>query len=215
MRTNFKGCERQLCKPKDLQNLGPVSILERARIGTSLPVDMDAVLRSLKIVAAPTSFKSLEMTKGNDFRKLGNIMGMVGIRKDNVVMVYAHNLDYSQIRYTVAHELGHACLHTNVLSKGHVLARYSGTLDTDKENAANAFASELLLPKDGVNTLFIECLDVFGLTNATEKEQCDNRRRIFAYIADKSQVPYDVVEDRLVQLKPYLCHCIEEAVGVE
>jgi len=186
-----------------------MQILTHAGINTAvLPIDMNAVLKSLKIIAAPTDFKPLEEAKGDELRRLGNIMGMVGIRKDNVVMVYAQNLDISQQRYVVAHELGHACNHTSILKEGHILARYTGILDTEREKVADAFASELLLPEVGLEALFGECLDVFNLSGASDDVLRENRRQILTYISDKSQVPYYVVEDRLLKLKPHMANCL-------
>jgi len=217
MRTVDKRGERELCRPNELVKMTPQQVLERVGLDTSsLPIDMDAVLKHLKIVAAPTNFSPLDAAMGDEIRKFGDIMGMVGIRKGNVVMVYAQNLDLPQQRYTVAHELGHACFHTDVLENGHIMARYTGTLDTEKEKMADAFAAELLLPEAGVNVLFAECLELFGLSEATDETLRENRRRIISYISDKSQVPYYVVEDRLLKLKPHIanCLCAEEAAAV-
>jgi len=197
----------QLCKPKDLENKKPMEILQGAGVNVQLPIDLDTVLKSLKIIAAPVDFSLLEKAKGEELVKLGRFMGIVGIRNENVVMGYSKTLDFSHQRYAVAHELGHACIHTDVLRDGHVLARYTGTLDSDKERVADKFAAELLLPEEGFNDLFEECIVTFDLKEEGEKELQQHRRRIVTYISDKGVVPYFVAEDRLRELKPHIFAC--------
>jgi len=212
--SDFKRGGRQLCKPKDLENKTPMGILQGAGEKMQLPVDLDAVLKSLKIIAAPVDFTSLEEAKGDALNRLGRFMGLVGIRNENVVMGYSKNLDFSHQRYAVAHELGHACIHTDVLMEGHILARYTGTLENDKERAADKFAAELLLPEEGFNALFDECLILFGLEEDDVDLQ-EHKRRIATYISDKGLVPYFVAEDRLLELKPHVfaCECEGDATG--
>lgn len=71
--------------------------------------------------------------------------------EDSKYFIHVNKNDHPEIqRFTVAHELGHYCLHKDFLDrKGQILERNNlSSRGTDqKEVEANRFAAELLMPK--------------------------------------------------------------------
>ncbi len=65
--------------------------------------------------------------------------GQVVPDEHNIPIIYLNkNLSGDRLRYTLAHELGHLIMHTGT---------YTPSVNDDTEDEADAFASELLMPK--------------------------------------------------------------------
>ena len=82
-----------------------------------------------------------------------DLSGMAFIKGGNKVIVVNKYHHINRRRFTIAHELGHHCLHSSYLTNNvHVdkvvLRRdqFSSEGVDDKERQANAFAAELLMP---------------------------------------------------------------------
>lgn len=83
-------------------------------------------------------------------------------------------------RFTVAHELGHYCLHKDFLDNvGMILERsVRSTVIRDKEIEADNFAAELLMPKLHFNDKYNELKDVFVLSKYFYVSEAAVRNRI-------------------------------------
>lgn len=113
---------------------------------TSAPVPVDRIARQLGV---RVQFAPLD----ND------LSGMAHIR-DGIVVVGVNSLHApNRQRFTLAHELGHVILHRPILESAvHVdrvllRDRNSSTGTDQQEIEANAFASELLMPTDILETM--------------------------------------------------------------
>ena len=123
-----------------------------------------------------------------DFDEKRDILGGIGIYEDgNVIMGVSANSDYNSKRFTVAHELGHLCLHSqDIIDRGGYIAFAQNLNDIGdaKEIEANAFASELLIPERNIKKahrqLFIPFLRM---------------------LADEFEVSVNVMRERLINLR--------------
>lgn len=113
---------------------------------TSAPVPVDRIARQLGV---RVQFAPLD----ND------LSGMAHIR-NGVVVVGVNSLHApNRQRFTLAHELGHVVLHRSILESAvHVdrvlLRDRTSSAGVDRQEIeANAFASELLMPTDILNSL--------------------------------------------------------------
>lgn len=113
---------------------------------TSAPVPVDRIARQLGV---RVQFAPLD----NDLSGMAHIRG--GIVVVGVNSLHAPNRQ----RFTLAHELGHVILHRPILESAvHVdrvllRDRNSSTGTDQQEIEANAFASELLMPTDILETM--------------------------------------------------------------
>ncbi len=125
-------------------------------------------------------------------------------------------------RYTVAHELGHLILHRRLdlpsiigthLETGQDFSRSSKTQQSDVirrlEWQANAFASFLLLPRDGVLKIVVDSLEIMGVQKFShgvifvDEQQCNIQPflEILSRISNEFNASKIVVEYRLAQLR--------------
>ena len=200
---------REMCTLQQLAEVTPEKLRSAVGIDAdAIPLDMDMLLKRWKIVAAPTDFSDMEVDDDDAFNFKGSILGTVGAAgRDNgdVIILYSQNSTMSQINYTVAHELGHCCKHSGLLSKGHILTQLKGSLDVEIEKEADKFAMELLMPEAGMRKIFGSCLRKLGIT--TKEITNDIRKKIICYVAYVCQVPGVHVEERLVTLDLIRCEC--------
>lgn len=148
-------------KLKEINGLRPQFILDTYYQSSSIPINMKAILKSMKISCFPSNFSELET---NLHIKHRSILGMAASKGDNLIIIYSNHLDNVTANYVLAHELGHCCLHLPVTSEFHVELKtendiysyptwlrlkfdvYSGRDSDPKEQEADAFAAHLLLP---------------------------------------------------------------------
>ena len=109
---------------------------------STLPIDIELIckLLGISLVVDPTLEEKkiigqIEMVSGHPTIKINLSRNMYRARR----------------RFTIAHEIGHYCLHTMHSNMGFIdtdstiMNKYSGKLDT-YEKEANRFATELLMP---------------------------------------------------------------------
>lgn len=148
MRWEHKGVTNKMCKLSDLAGKSVNELLEKAGVGPDeIPRDLDRLLKGLKIIATWRDFSDLEKLLADNVKKWGSILGAVAVNDDRVGIFYRPGSTDNRIRFTVAHELAHCCLHAKELEKGHILMRYDGYFPDEEEIKANDFASELLMPE--------------------------------------------------------------------
>lgn len=121
-----------------------------------------SVLKEHGIASAPVPVDRIARQLGVrvQFAPLDNdLSGMAHIR-DGIVVVGVNSLHApNRQRFTLAHELGHVVLHRPILESAvHVdrvllRDRNSSTGTDQQEIEANAFASELLMPTDILETM--------------------------------------------------------------
>lgn len=132
-------CEilRKLCG-KTAEDL--LSIYE---IPMSAPIPLSLLCKRIGVAALEKDFSDIEDKYG-----LGReaILG-AAVSFDNDLAIFYRNKDtYNRQRFTIAHELGHCCLHSKNLEINHIEFR-TDDVDDEKEKSANIFAGELLIPK--------------------------------------------------------------------
>lgn len=126
----FEGIE---IKPQKQNIATPSELLIACEI-RDFPVDLNKILLHLDL--------SLE-----EVHLENEISGVLDIKKQ---VIYVEK-DHSQPRknFTIAHELGHYCMHQDVsdIFEDKIFLRTSNSLDI-YESQANKFAAELLMPRD-------------------------------------------------------------------
>ena len=136
-----------MCKLSDLANKSVNEILDMANVSIDeIPRDLDRLLKGLKIIATEMDFTKLEEILVYNVREWGSILGAVAVNDGDVGIFYRLGSTENRIRFTVAHELAHCCLHSDSLANGHILMRYDGYFPDEEEVRTNDFASELLMP---------------------------------------------------------------------
>ena len=137
-----------MCKLSSLAGKTVEDLLKMADIGfEDIPRDLDKLLKGLNIIASNMDFAPLEKILKDKVEKWGSILGAVAVKDGNIGIFYSSDSKINRIRFTVAHELAHCCLHASELEKGHVRMRYDGYFPDEEEFKANDFASELLMPE--------------------------------------------------------------------
>lgn len=105
-------------------------------------------------------------------------------------------------RFTLAHEIGHYCLHTSITGEGFIDSRQSmsrsATYWDSKEREANQFAAELLMPESDILAIGDRVI-----TNYTRENNTDsmNIRLFTTEMANIFQVSNEAMTYRLEALK--------------
>lgn len=142
-----------MCKPiSDIRNKSAQDLLQMSGQIDKVPIDLKALLSKLKISCLARDFTSLEIArrKADDTSEVNPILGALVTNGDHAVIFYRQEdqKDGHRYRFTIAHELAHACLaHYPIEQKTvHITYRHEKT-DSSKEIDANIFAGELLVPE--------------------------------------------------------------------
>lgn len=123
----------------------------------SYPVDIQNILRKLKIPYGAMNFSTIESRVPELIKQHGEILGAVAVLGDDIKIFYREGSTENRIRFTLAHELAHCCLDAESLQdKGHIEFRFDETSLNFKEKAANVFAGQLLIPDDDILKLYNE-----------------------------------------------------------
>ena len=143
-----RGRKFLMCKLSDLAGKTVSDLLATAFIDPNdIPRDLDQLLRGHSIIATSMDFAEIEDILSEKVQEWGTILGAVAVKNNNFGIFYRTGSTFSRIRFTVAHELAHCCLHSEALENGHVLMRYDGYFQDEEEIRADDFASELLMPE--------------------------------------------------------------------
>ena len=112
---------------------------------TKPPIDIKKLVTSLGISVLKKDFSDIEkMAKAPK----GSILGAAISEGNNLTIFYQAEATYNRMRFTVAHELAHCCLHSENLEMQHVEFRLDVINNSSEhEKEANIFAGELLIPK--------------------------------------------------------------------
>lgn len=182
-------------KLKDLAGKDALSILKDTSVST-IPVDLDLVLEKLGVIKVPSSFEDLEDTMG---KKRGSISGLVLFNEKDVGIYYKKDDTIAQKRFTIAHELGHCCLHGNKLQDNHIemLCKEQVIDENDTEEIeANLFARQLLIPEQWLKDIHSKLIlpSLYKLSEIFEVPQELMLRRLI----ELKMTYYDDERDKLI-----------------
>ena len=131
-------------KLKELNGLSAEKILSKCGQMENVPVDLDDIINKLGIYKYPTTFENIEKVENR-----GKISGLVLLNNDNDIGIFYKEDDPMVYkRMIIAHELGHCCLHGEILKDGYIEFFHNDKNNNDsQEQEATIFASRLLIPK--------------------------------------------------------------------
>lgn len=154
-----KHCTLQKAKTKEknmcdvlrrIQNKSAQDLLDMIGQSVSVPVDLKALLGKINMSCKPYDFSAIESSLNLIAESDAcQILGALATKGNRAVILYKKNDDINDFEYrvTVAHELGHSCLGHYNISDATVNYRHEGEVCDEKEQAANVFACELLIPE--------------------------------------------------------------------
>lgn len=112
---------------------------------TKPPVDIELLVKNLNISVKKKDFSEIEKETNSPS---GSILGAAISHGKTLTVFYSSRATYNRMRFTVAHELAHCCLHSRNLEINHVELRMNlGDEQNAHERDANIFAGELLIPE--------------------------------------------------------------------
>ena len=165
-------------KLKELNGMSAEAILERSGQLEFGIVDLEKIINDLDISIYPRTFDDIEEIKKTE------VAGLVLLNGDDIGIFYDIEAPIERKRFIIAHELGHCCLHGEILKDGYIEFLRKNGFEDEHETEASAFAARLLIPKklliNVYNKLLIPSLD--GL-------------------AEIFQVPKHLMEYRLKELR--------------
>lgn len=129
---------------KKIKNKSAFELLQYYNIELSPPIDISLLLEQIGISVISKDFTEIENTSGYD---RGSILGAAISKDEDLAIFYRKQDTYNRKIFTVAHELGHCCLHSDSLKISHVEFRTTNTYKDIREQEVNIFAGELLIPE--------------------------------------------------------------------
>jgi len=128
------------------------------------PVDVDKIARLLGI----------EVDEAPDFDDVGTI-GRITLESGKRVQVWINPFENSygpRRRFTLAHEIGHFCMHRSLNKTGFVDTRSTMSRSESYwnryESEANSFAAELLMPSQLIKSIGRRKIDEYKVSNEAE-----------------------------------------------
>lgn len=142
-----------MCKIlKKLNGLTANELLDKYRISSKPPIDLEKLLVKIGINVRPFDFGHIEKISGYE---QGDILGAAISEGDNISILYNRNNAPNRQIFTIAHELGHCCLHSKDLEIKHIELRKNGYVHRDKKEIdANIFAGEILIPQKSLMKIY-------------------------------------------------------------
>lgn len=146
-----------------------LELLNEYNIALEPPIDISSLIGRIGISLIAKDFSIIERQSGCE---IGSILG-AAISSGNNLAIFYRKLDtYNRKIFTIAHELGHCCKHSENLKISHIEFRTSNSFLDKHEIEANIFAGELLIPHqvlmDTYNSFIIPSLktlsEIFGVS---------------------------------------------------
>lgn len=154
-----------MCKPiSNIRGKTAQDLLTLSGQGESVPVDLKALLNKLNISCMAYDFTSLDEAREKEgLCAAGDaILGALVTNGNNAVIFYRKQdqEEGHRYRFTIAHELAHACLDHYVIGDAsvHLAYRSEKLSDDPKEYAANVFAGQLLIPRSALEIVLGELI---------------------------------------------------------
>ncbi|KVC72367.1 ImmA/IrrE family metallo-endopeptidase [Burkholderia ubonensis] len=161
------------------------------------PVDVDAIARLLDInvIESPTFSGSTSTPVDSD------TVGLISLAHEGRATVWINTNQNSyepRRRFTLAHEIGHFCMHRvegrlEFVDDKSTMSR-SESYWTRHESEANNFAAELLMPAQLIRSVGRPIIDAYKRENGTEKMPLD---RFTAQMAPRFRVSNPAMEYRV------------------
>lgn len=127
---------------KKIQFKTASNLLKEYNIKNEPPVNISLLLENIGISLIAKDFSEIERISGC---KKDSILGAAISNNDNLAIFYRADDTYHRKIFTIAHELGHCCIHADNLKIEHIEYRTINVMDKH-EIEANIFAGELLIP---------------------------------------------------------------------
>ena len=139
-----KGGVRMCAILEKIKNKNAYELLQEYNIELKPPINISLLLDKIGISVIAKDFSEVEDNVGYD---RGSILG-AAISKGNSLAIFYRKFDtYNRKMFTVAHELGHCCKHSEDLKISHIELRTTENVLDNHEVEANIFAGELLIPE--------------------------------------------------------------------
>ena len=153
--TQNEECKKMCQKLIDLNGMSADKLLDITGQTDVFPVDVAQICFKLGIRLMPFNFKPIEQHESikEEVEKKGNILGAVVVNDDDLAILYRQEDVSNRRRFTIAHELGHTCLHMKSNEQSHIEFRTDTCSTEPKEIEANIFAGQLLIPEKTLNQL--------------------------------------------------------------
>lgn len=152
--TSEKRCCNMCEILKRIKNKTASDLLKEYHIKSEPPIDIALLLENIGISLISKDFSNLEKQSGYENN---SILGAAISKDDDLAIFYKENDTYHRKIFTIAHELGHCCRHSENLKIEHIELR---TLDcpNQHEMEANIFAGELLIPYNILKDIYDDFL---------------------------------------------------------
>lgn len=175
-----------------IRNKSADEILNEYGLANSAPIDIKKLLHHIGISALGKDFTALEEKMG---KEKGSILGMLKSDGDNAAIFYRKSDTYNRQRFTIAHELAHAMLHSD--DEPHIEYRMSEAEieNNSLEKKANIIAGELLIPLNLLAKVYMNLSIPSSIT-----------------LAEKFDVSVNVMEARLKHLGVFHFNSKGEAI---
>lgn len=176
-------------KLTQLRDMTAAEILQKYEEPGGLAVDIAKILYILDIKVIPFDFTELEKSAlvSKLVQEKGLILGVALMHDEKLAIFYRKGIPLNQARFTLAHELAHCCQHIKEGTTYHIEFRQDENSGEKKEEEANIFAGELLIPEDRLLYAYNKLILPYS-----------------ASLAKLFYVPINLMESRLKRLKfPY------------
>lgn len=130
---------------KKLQGKSPEQLLKEYKIKLEPPINLDELMEKIGIDVRPANFADIEQKIGY---KNGDILGATLVDGEDVGIFYRSDVSQNRKRFTIAHELGHCCIHASSLKETNIQLRQESEKNSLVEIDASIFAGELLIPRE-------------------------------------------------------------------
>lgn len=155
-----------------------LELLNEYDINLKPPIDISALVDRIGISLIAKDFSLIERQSGCE---IGSILGAAISNGNNLAIFYRKLDTYNRKIFTIAHELGHCCKHSENLKISHVEFRTSNSILDKHEIEANIFAGELLIPQqilvDTYKSFIIPSLktlsEIFGVSSNVMSARMD------------------------------------------
>ena len=129
---------------KNIKNKTAYELLQENNIALTPPIDISLLLEQIGISVISKDFTEVENIGGYE---RGSILGAAISKDEDLAIFYRKQDTYNRKIFTVAHELGHCCMHSDSLRISHIELRTTDTYNDVREREVNIFAGELLIPE--------------------------------------------------------------------
>ena len=179
-------------KIKNIRGKRAADILRETGQEHSFPISLNKIVEHYEISAQAIDFSFLEHgLPDNVVSARGRILGaMITSETGNTTIFYSNDpelMSDHRYRFTVAHELAHACINGQ---PNHIEFRHDRESDDEVEHLANIFAGELLVPLPQLEEVSKQLIfptvknlaEVFEVSNAVKFARLKHLGRTDLYI---------------------------------